>query len=269
MSRIYKKGGKETSGEIHEYTLKDIMRPLEEGKEAGKKEFVPDARSSGAVEFIPGGFDFDYEGGLRRGEILNRSIDEAREIVQKAENEADGIRGGARKEGYEQGYKEGYDDGMKKTLPVMDSVTSIAAELKRVRDEFYQNIEREMINLVVDISRSVIGKDIERDPSLVKSVIDKAIQQLKSREELSIKVNPEDLEEAERYRPELSREVEDIEKVEFRGDPHIARGGCMVESNIGSIDARLDTQLEAIRESLLNTLKETRGTGGQSRESDD
>ena len=260
MSKIYpKESGAEKA---REYTLRDILRPEEREELKKKAEFVPDNKETGGKEFIPGGFDFEYEGGLRRDEILRRSMDEAEEIVRKAREEAEQIQREARAQGFEQGRNEGYNTGMREAATIVDAFTKLVEELSRIREDFYRNAEEEMIHLVVSIARVVIGRDVERNPSLVRNIIDKAIEQVQSREELDIKINPEDLAEAEQFRPELAKKVMDIDKVSFKGDPLITRGGCMVESNIGSIDARLETQLESVRESFLQALRESVAEGG-------
>lgn len=258
MSKIYKKG----VGEIREYTLRDIVQFETEVERRKKAEFTPDREKSQA-EFIPGGFDFDYEGGLRRDEILKRTTDEVEEMKRVAREEAVGIRQTAEKQGYDEGFAKGEKEGLEKAAPVMEAFKDLVNELTEVRKKFYENAEGEMINLVIGVARTVIGEDMERNPALVRNVIRAAVQKLKSHEEISIKVNPEDLAEAERYRPELAKSVEDIEKVTFRADPLITRGGCVVESNIGSIDARLETQLEAIRESFLRALDEEKAENGE------
>ncbi|MGK7346429.1 MAG: FliH/SctL family protein [Candidatus Nitrospinota bacterium M3_3B_026] len=265
MSKIIRK--QDGAGGVREYTLRDMTAEAPAPRRDRKTEFKPDVpEGERRAEFIPGGFDFDYKGGLRRDEILKKSMDEAEEILSRARKEAESVIETARKNGYEDGFKEGYDKGVKEAAPLIETFSMLVRELTAVREDFYRIAEEEMIHLVVNVAREIIGEGLERDPSLVRNVIRNAVEQLKSREELNIKVNPRDLEEAEGYRPELAREVEDIDRVTFRGDPLITRGGAMVESNIGSIDARLQTQLDAVRESFTRALEESRakaaGGGG-------
>lgn len=262
MSRIYYKDG--AAHLIREFTFEDVEAgsPAQKRKKAAT-QFVADTwGKGGARDFVPGGFDFDYEGGLRRDEILRRSTDEAERIVSQAKAEAADIREKARAEGYEAGRVAGHQAGLDEAKPVIDSFKALAAELTRARAEYYQNAEREMVDLVVSVAHTVIGLEAERAPELVRNVILKAVGQLRSRETLIIRVNPADLAEAQKARPELTREVEDIERVSFRGDPSVARGGCMVETNIGMIDARIETQLEAIRESFYAAQQEERARKG-------
>lgn len=257
MSRIY--SAKEAEGATREFKFADLAAP--ETPEAGKRSaaFVPDRGAPGErAEFIAGGFDFDYKGGLRRDEILRRTFDEAEEIRASAMAEATAIRERARSQGYNEGHGAGYAEGLKRAAPVMDSFTSLVRELTGARDGFYSNSENEMVELVINVAELTLGNQIEKNPGLIRHVIKNAVHKLQAREEMTIRVNPMDLAEAEKVRPEISKEVEDIGKVSFKGDPLVSRGGCMLDTNMGSIDARVETQLEAMREALLAAVEESK-----------
>lgn len=257
MSRIY--NAIEARGTTREFKFADLAAP--ETPETGKKGsgFVPDREPSAErAEFIAGGFDFDYKGGMRRDEILRRTIDEAEEIRANAMAEAGAIREKARQQGYNEGHGAGYSDGLKKAAPVMDSFASLVRELTGAREKFYSNTENEMVELVINVTQVALGDQIEKNPGLIRHVIKSAVRKLQAREEMTIRVNPMDLAEAEKVRTEIIKEVEDIEKVSFKGDPLVSRGGCMLDTNMGSIDARVETQLEAMRESLLAAVEESK-----------
>jgi flagellar assembly protein FliH len=224
--------------------------------------FVADRPAVKQAEFIGGGFDFDMSGGLRRDEILNRSTDEARQMVETAKAEADAIRQAAYREGFDNGQREGYEAGLAQAAPLIESFTRLAAELSRIRSDFYAQAESEMIDLVMAIARTVFGLQVEIQPELVRSVILAAVDKLQSKEELNIKIAHDDMDEAEKVKSDLSEIVENIAKVHFSADPNLVRGGCVVETTIGSIDARIETQLEAIRESFKAALAEERTRKG-------
>lgn len=251
MSKLYRK--EDMPENIRLFDFKEVEVP---GKQK-KKEFKADTYGEKNVEFIPGGFDFDFEGGLRRDEIMNRSFDEANRIVEEARDQAVEIREQAKTEGRKEGYEKGYEDGLEEAKPVAESLKAAIDEITQVRSKYYAQAEKEMIDLVISIANIVIGLEVDRDPSLVQNVVKKAVGELRAKEQMTIKINPEDAAEAEKVIPALSKEVEDIEKVSFKTDPLITRGGCQVETNIGMIDARLEIQLESLRKRLHQALDES------------
>lgn len=255
MSRIYHDSKK--SQFIRDFKFADVERGTGGDAPKGPKTFTADSYGSGAAEFIPGGFDFEYKGGLRREEIINRSIDEANQIIEQANSEAQRIREKARAEGFSEGLEKGHNEGIESAKPLMESFKSLVEEIATVRADYYGQAEKEMIDLVISVANSVIGLEIERDPSLVRNVIKKAVERLRVREKMTIKINPDDLTEAEKAMPSLSKIVEDLEKVELKTDPLITRGGCLVETNIGMIDARIESQLEELKDSFMRALEES------------
>lgn len=260
MSRLYKKAYEEEAT-VRPFDMPTFDRPLPPRPQK-EERFIPDHRPSEAADFTLGGFDFDLTGGLRREEILTKSADEAARIVDAARIEAAGIADTARKEGYEQGRQEGYAAGQETVRPLIDTMNGLIAELTEVRSNFYRNAEAEMIDLVVAVTKTVFGVMVEVEPALVRHVIVEAVDKLQAKEELNIKVSPDDLEEAERVRPQLSEMVENIDRVTFTADPILARGGCLVETTIGAIDARIETQLEAVRDAFMTTMLEEQAKKG-------
>ncbi len=256
MSRIFRKDN--LPGVIKDYSLEsfaDDPSLVDEEKE----KFIPDSYGSeGSAEFIPGGFDFDYKRGLRRDEIISQSLDESKKIIEKAKEEASQIIAKSEAEGFEIGRQKGYEAGLKEADPLISVFTGLIKELKNIRHEFHENSEEEVLNLVLSVARTVIGLEVERDPSLIQNVIREAVKQLETRENMKILVNPEDLAEAEEFKPQLGKDLERQVDMTIEPDSNITRGGCMVETNIGSIDARLETQLESIREKFVQTMNESK-----------
>ena len=257
MSRVYSYN--EAKGATREFKFTDLAAPETAAPAKRGASFVPDKGATGEkVEFIAGGFDFDYKGGMRRDEIIRRTIDEAEEIRASAIAEAGAIREKARSQGHGEGHAAGYAEGLKRAAPVIDSFTSLVKSLTTAREEYYSNSENEMVELVINVAEMALGEQMDKNPGLIRHVIKSAVRKLQAREEITIRVNPMDLSEAEKVRPEISKEVEDIEKVSFKGDPLVTRGGCVLETNMGSIDARVETQLEAMRESLLAAVEDSK-----------
>jgi len=253
LSRVYRKDDAPENIRLFDFSEINVT----EKQKVEKKKFTADDYGKKEAEFVPGGFDFDYEDGFRKDEILNRSFDEANKIVEEARDKAGKILEQAKAEGHEEGFEKGYSDGLEKTSAVIESFKTAIKEITQVRSQYYAQAEKEMIDLVINIANIVIGLEIDKDPSLTRNVVLKAIDELRAKEEMTIRINPEDAAEAQKVVPELSNEVEDIEKVSFKTDPLVTRGGCMVETNIGMIDARLEIQLESLRKRLHLALDES------------
>jgi flagellar biosynthesis/type III secretory pathway protein FliH len=65
-----------------------------------------------------------------------------------------------------------------------------------------------------------------------------------------LRINPDDLSFVEEWRPELFEKFKTLKSIVVNPDSTIQRGGCLLETPCGDIDARIETQLEIIGESL-------------------
>jgi len=172
-------------------------------------------------------------------------IEEANLVAEKIRKEAEEILDAAKKK-FEEEKMRGYHEGREEGLA---SVTSHLAAFERVKDEFYRKIEGDILRLVMTISEKVIGTIVSEHAEAVRSIVKNAIDASLG-DRILVRLNPEDykvmVSEGYRYSDDFDR----AKRIVFKEDESISRGGCIVETEIGTIDARLETQLEAIKKAL-------------------
>jgi flagellar biosynthesis/type III secretory pathway protein FliH len=69
-------------------------------------------------------------------------------------------------------------------------------------------------------------------------------------EKITVRLNPKDYEKIKKNEAEFLKSLENVKSLSFREDEAVAKGGCLVQTEIGTIDAQLDTQLSAIKKAL-------------------
>lgn len=258
LSNILKKG---EGGKFGHYSLEQFEPATDDSAyevKISERTFEPDSEGEGVREFLPGGFDSAEGGGLTRVQILNRTMNDAKRILENARAEAGEVTQEAHKKGFDTGYEEGRAKAEKEASNMISAFEELTRELVCVREKYYGQAEEEMIDLVISVAGTVLGIEFQGNRELIRKIILRAVGMLQAREEMKIRINPKDFAEAEKSKNDLAKEVEDIDKVTFKSDPMISEGGCVVETNIGSIDARIETQLNAIREQFLVALDESR-----------
>ena len=115
----------------------------------------------------------------------------------------------------------------------------------------YPKVEREMIEMVIQLAKKVIHYELSTREDSVQEMIQLAVQSVLDKESMIIKINPDDKGYAESFRPELHQLFGDIKNITFEAHSGIERGGCMIETNFGTIDARLEKLDEQI-DKILN-----------------
>ena len=177
--------------------------------------------------------------------------------IEKAKNKAVQIREEARKLGYDEGHHEGFKKG---EINAREEFTSLYKafethnrELSEFRRKMYAKVEREIIELVVDLTKKIISHELSTREDSIQQMIRIAVESVLEKESMTIKVNPADKEHAESFRPELHELFDEIKNITFEATPALDRGGCVIETNFGTIDARLQHLNEKIDEILTLT----------------
>lgn len=191
-----------------------------------------------------------------RGGILNKKALEAQrqwaQVVTEARAEADRIRaeaqailaevGQAREAAKQAGFREGHDAGMA-------VATELVVKCQEWKAAFFRHAEPEIVRLVLTIAEKVIGKIVHEHQAAIQSIVRQAIESALG-DRIVVRLNPEDYRvitaEDFAYRDILDR----TKRLTFKEDAAITTGGCVVETEVGTIDAQLETQLAAIRKAF-------------------
>jgi flagellar assembly protein FliH len=170
-----------------------------------------------------------------------------------------------------QSYQEGFNEGLEKGLsegetagseraaqklePVLDSLQQVLQQLKNLRQDTYQRLEKEVVDLALAIARKVICREIEVDKEVVVGVAREALAKIEDPGKITIKLNPSDLKFINETKYQLSEMIGNIDNVKLESEGSIQRGGCLVETDLGEIDARIEHQLQAVEESFRTALE--------------
>ncbi len=177
-----------------------------------------------------------YEAHQKAAEIVEQANQKAAEIVQATKAQQAEIFAKAREAGRQEGLAQ---------------VTEVLIKAKLQRDELLAGTEKQAVLLACRIAEKIIGKDLERSPEVVINICATAIDHVRNVAALTVRVNPRDaaiLREKKKPLMELIGRVKDIA---IREDSDVPPAGCIIETDSGTIDAQLATQLEMIQRVLL------------------
>ena len=167
-----------------------------------------------------------------------------KDAMDKAKRQSIEIKAFAKKEGHDAGYNEGFkkgEDAAKLEFsPFLETIHELIADLTVFRKNMYDKGEREMVELVVSLAKKVIHFEFSTRDDAVQEMIRLAVQSVLDRESMVIKINPADKGYAESFRPELHHLFSEIKNITFEAHSGVERGGCVVETNFGVVDARID-----------------------------
>ncbi len=195
------------------------------------------------------GFTYDSENARNFDQTNVKTAKEGvkellKDALDKAKRQSIEIKVRAKKEGHDTGYEEGFKKGeeaaQKEFSPFLATIEDLIADLTIFRKNMYDKVEREMVEMVVSLAKKVIHFEFSTRDDAVQEMIRLAVQSVLDRESMVIKINPADKGYAESFRPELHHLFSEIKNITFEAHSGVERGGCIVETNFGVVDAQID-----------------------------
>jgi flagellar biosynthesis/type III secretory pathway protein FliH len=126
----------------------------------------------------------------------------------------------------------------------------LAAQAERTRR--IDEVEQELPGLIREIARRVLGRELALPGAAVVDVVLEALRPLRNRRQITVRLSPSDLPGLEAAHGAL-QQVACAARVELLADDAVEPGGCIVVTEVGRVDARLETQLERLVAALLGS----------------
>ncbi len=210
-------------------------------------------------------------------EIIARAHEEAEEILTNADQEADQrLRNaqsssdaiisdaydqakGIMEQAKQEGYKEGYEQGLQRSREEGNEIIRQAEAIKNAwineRAEIFQSVEKETIELVLEVVEKILNHHVETDVTLVESLIKMGLQRVTRTEQLSIRVSTDDYNQAIAVKPIILAMSDKIEEIEIKRDVTLPNGSCIIDADSGSVDSGVWTQFEEVSKLFEDMLK--------------
>jgi type III secretion protein L len=177
-----------------------------------------------------------YDAGVDAGRILEAAHEEARAVLDDVQRRRDAIVQAAREEGFRHGLAE------------WDLALQSAREAQESLDAQY---ESEIVRMAVKIAEKIVGEELRTRPETIVSIARECLRGVRHEHSLTVRVNPDEVDEVQRNLSSLAEVAGAGRRIQILPDGGVAPGGCIVESAVGVIDARLETQLRCLEEILL------------------
>lgn len=141
----------------------------------------------------------------------------------------------ARRQGYEVGLEQGRSEMEQETRRLRQLAESLGSAL----DSLDFRLADEVLNLSLDVAKQVIAGELATRPERILDVVKLALRQMaESTREARLLLNPEDV---QLVRPILN-ELLDKNRLRIVEDVRMVRGGCLIETPQGDLDASLQTR---------------------------
>lgn len=175
--------------------------------------------------------------------------------VQDAEQQAycRGFADGERK-GHELGEQAGLESAMQKLETLLAGSHKLLGELGELHRRTCSDVEADLVQLALSVARKIVGHEVSLGPEAVTRIMRQALDRVEHAGRITIKLNPADLELLADIKPQLLSGLPEAGRAAFAIDEGIARGGCLIETDGGEVDARIERQFQVVEEAFRSEL---------------
>jgi flagellar assembly protein FliH len=160
----------------------------------------------------------------------------------------------------DQQYEKGFADGQKsikescekdyeeKLTEKYENINNIILQLDNKMAGYEPAFEKIVIDLSISIAGKIINKEIEKE-SIINDVLKESIRKVIGSNKVFVRLNPVDF-EIINGESHTKFNNDSYNNIKFEADDRIEKGGCLVETEIGNVDARISSQLHEIEKQL-------------------
>lgn len=187
---------------------------------------------------------------------------EAAKTLEDARIQANTMREAAWQEGFHEGRQAGQTAAALELQRAMDAqrneglarIQTLTDAIGAARQELWNSQEAEMVTFVLTIARQVIKTEVTQNPEVVTNILHNALRRVTDKDHVRIRVSLADAAHVRGMREDLMNLMDGVKNLEIVDDRRIGQGGCVVETNAGTIDAKIETQLDEVEHALTHAL---------------
>lgn len=174
-------------------------------------------------------------------EVLEKVQADAERYKLEITKECESLKEAAQTAGFAEGYQKW-----------AEHVALLEEEIKKVR----QDLEKLLIPVALKAAKKIVGREIELSENAIVDIVANILKSVSQHKKVTIYVNKKDLEALEQGRQRLKDVFESLEVLSLRERSDIARGGCVIETEGGIINAQLENQWGALERAFATLMKQ-------------
>jgi flagellar assembly protein FliH len=164
--------------------------------------------------------------------------------LAEAEAQADAMRAAAR----EEGLREGREEALAALAPALEALNQTVEAMALEQVARAERLEAHAVDLGLFLAEKIIGGALAVEPALVVEAVRGALRGIVERERVTVLVHPDDLELVRDAMDDVRGSLGGIEHCEVQAERRVSRGGAIVRTPDGDVDARVETKLVRARE---------------------
>ncbi len=227
----------------------------------GIRDYAEVKKSFGSLSSLDGGGNPDFNLHAASKAFLGVERQEKNHVESLVKAEVDArileLKQKAYQDGFEEGKKAGFlhaeTEYRESVAPIHAEWIQFLSQADQIKKELFVANEALLIQLVFQIGKHVLLKEMSSDREYVKRLMIHVVEKLGAKENIKIKISRKDSENIENLKEFLKAEIPDLKNIQFEASDDLQLGGCKVETDLSRINASVENQLSSIEKSLGET----------------
>jgi flagellar assembly protein FliH len=183
---------------------------------------------------------------LRDVRLIGATGPESREAVEAVARQRDQA---AYERGLVEGEKRLSEQLLRQRAELLDLQNGVLASLRQTVSQIARQSETALVELALEVAQKLVS-GLPVSAEMIEAAVRSALAQVEDTTEFHLYLNPEDLALLQKSNSPVLLPGPGNEAMHFHASPEVTRGGCLVQTRFGVIDARRETKLELVRQSL-------------------
>lgn len=183
----------------------------------------------------------DFETLKKAFEILKATKEEMEEYKKQVLKECEKIK----KEAHEKGFEEGL-------LKLQKQILFLSKEIK----DFAKEMKKKILPISIKAAKKILAEELRLHPDRILDIVIKSLKPVIQHKKIKIYVNREDLEILEKNKNKIKKKLAQVELFSIEERDDIEKGGCIIETEAGIINAQLETVWRTLEIAFKKSLKD-------------
>jgi flagellar assembly protein FliH len=163
------------------------------------------------------------------------------------------------KTAYENGFVQGERAGMeiagKKVEAAMRRYGEAILEMGKLKGEIYRQAERDVVKLALEVAKKIVHREVQVDKEIIQTLVKVALSHVAEKSAVTVHLHPVDCNYILEHKSELSQGEGHAREIVLLADKSIERGGCLIQTECGDVDARIEEEFREVERGFFEGLK--------------
>lgn len=156
--------------------------------------------------------------------------------------------------GLEEGHKKAFETHVSEISEKISELDELIMSVRKIKVDLFTHNEAHLVQMMFHMASRLALAHFENQQGAVVSVLKDAVILAQDEENVSVHVSPSQLDFLEKMRQSGQREFEFMSKVRFQASSDVKPGGCIVETNYGVVDSRIEQRIGQLWETLKENM---------------